>query len=91
MWRAIIERSVEKYNKLMSTVEWNLITQTLDPNDSYVFIDKFWKNYNKAFPLHKITIKKKSALGLQRGSKNHQGRHSTFMNSYHKLPKLQKY
>ena len=44
----------------MSTVEWNLITQTLDPNDSYVFIDKFWKNYNKAFPLHKITIKKKN-------------------------------
>ena len=45
----------------------------------------------KLFLYIKSQWKKKSALGLQRGSRNHQGRHSTFMNSYHKLPKLQKY
>ena len=75
----------------MSTVQWNLITQTLDPNDSYVFIDKFWKNYDKAFPLHKITMKKKISPWITKGIQKSSGRHSTFMNSYHKLPKLQKY
>ena len=32
---------------LMNTVDWNLITQTLNPNDSYIiFIEKIVKIYD---------------------------------------------
>ena len=34
----------------MSTVDWNLITQTLNPYYSYIFIDKFLKISDEAFP-----------------------------------------
>ena len=45
----------------MSTADWNLITQTLNPNDSYYrFIDKFLKIHYEAFPLCKITMKTKN-------------------------------
>ena len=38
-----------------------MITQTLNPNDSYcIFIEKCIKNYDQAFPLQKIKIKGKS-------------------------------
>lgn len=34
----------------MRTVDWNLITDNLYPNDSYnIFIDKFLKIYDEAF------------------------------------------
>ena len=47
----------------MNTVDWNLITQTLNPNDSYsIFIEKFIKIYDQAFPLQKIKIKGKSLV-----------------------------
>ena len=38
----------------MKTVDWDLITQTLNPKDSYsIFIEKFIKIYDQAFPLKK--------------------------------------
>ena len=38
----------------MNTVDWNLITQTLNPNDSYsIFIEKNVNIYDQAFPLQK--------------------------------------
>ena len=50
--RDISESNVKKFKALMNTVDWNLITQTLNPNDSYcIFTEKFTKIYNQAFPL----------------------------------------
>ena len=50
--RDISESNVKKFKALMNTVDWNLITQTLNPNDSYcIFIEKFTKIYDQAFPL----------------------------------------
>ena len=52
--RDICKNNVEKFKELMNTVDWNLVTQTLNPNDSYsIFIEKFIKIYNQAFPLQK--------------------------------------
>ena len=52
--RDIGESNVEKFKELMNTVDWNLITQTLNPNDSYsIFIEKFIKIYDQVFPLQK--------------------------------------
>ena len=40
--RDISESNVKKFKALMNTVDWNLITQTLNPNDSYcIFIEIF--------------------------------------------------
>ena len=53
--REISECNVKKFKELMNTVDWNLITQTLNPNDSYcIFIENFIKLYDQAFPLQKI-------------------------------------
>ena len=62
--RVITDSSVEKIKELISTADWNLITQTLNLNSSSnIFIDKFLKIYNEAFPLQKITIKTKNRGG----------------------------
>ena len=61
--RDISESNVKKFKELMNTVDWNLITQTLNPNDSYcIFIEKFIKIYDQAFLLQKIRIKGKSLV-----------------------------
>ena len=42
--RDIGESNVKKFKELMNTVDWTLITRTLNPNDSYrIFIEKFIK------------------------------------------------
>ena len=42
--RDVVESNVEKFKELMNTVDWNLITQTLNTNDSYsIFNEKFIK------------------------------------------------
>ena len=47
----------------MNTVDWNLITQTLNPSDSCsIFMEKFIKIYDQAFLLQKIKIKGKSLV-----------------------------
>ena len=63
----------------MSSVDWNLITQSLNPNDSYnTFIDEFSKIYDEAFPLQKITIKTKNlgspwiTTGIRKSSRKKQ-------------------
>ena len=44
--------NVEKFKELMNNVEWNLITQTLNPYNSYsIFIEQLIKNYDQGFPL----------------------------------------
>ena len=54
LWRDIDESNVEKFKELMKTVDWDLITQTLNPKDSSsIFIEKFIKIYDQAFPLKK--------------------------------------
>ena len=59
--RDIGESNVEKFKELINTVDWNLVTQTLNPNNSNsIFIEKFIKICDQAFPLQKIKIKRKS-------------------------------
>ena len=59
--RDITENCVKKFIELMSTVNWNLITQTLNPNYLYnILIDKVLKIYNEAFPLRKFTMETKN-------------------------------
>ena len=61
--RDICESNVEKFKELMNTVDWSLITQTLNPNDPYsIFIAKFIKTYDQDFPLQKIKVKRKSLV-----------------------------
>ena len=38
--RDISKSNAEKCKELMKTVDWNLISQTLNPNDSTVFLLK---------------------------------------------------
>ena len=42
------QKQFRKCEELMSTEIWNLITETLNPNDSIkTFIDKFLKNHSQ--------------------------------------------
>ena len=67
MWRDITKNSVEKFKEHLSTVDWNLITQILNPNNLYnIFIDKFLKIYDQVFPLQKINENEKSRQSLDR-------------------------
>ena len=77
--RDISESNVKKFKELMNTEDWNLITQTLNPNDSYcIFIEKFLKIYDQAFSLQKIKIKGKSVVspwitkGIRKSSRKKQ-------------------
>ena len=70
----------------MNTVDWNLITQTLNPNDSYcIFIEKFTEIYNQAFPLQKIKIEGKSLVspwitkGIRKSSRKKQRLYEKFL------------
>ena len=52
--RDISESNVKKFKELMNTVDWDLITQTLNPSDSYcIFIEKFIKIYDLKLFLYK--------------------------------------
>ena len=84
--RDISESNVNNFKELMNTVDWNLITQTLNPNDSYcIFIEKFIKNYDQAFPLQKIKIKGKSLVspwitkGIRKSSRKKQHLYGKFL------------
>ena len=70
----------------MNTADWNLITQTVIPNDSYcIFIERFIKIYNQAFPLQKIKIKGKSLVspwitkGIRKSSRKKQCLYEKFL------------
>ena len=84
--RDIGKSNVEKFKEHMNTVDWNLITQTLNPNDSYsIFIEKFIKNYDQAFPLQNIKIKGKSLVapwitkGIRKSSRKKQHLYEKFL------------
>ena len=84
--RDISESNVKKFKALMNTVDWNLITQTLNPNDSYcIFIEKFTKISDQAFPLQKIKIKGKSLVspwitkGIRKSSRKKQRLYEKFL------------
>ena len=70
----------------MNTADWNSITQTLNPNDSYcIFIEKFIKIYDQAFPLQKIKIEGKSLVcpwitkGIRKSSRKKQCLYEKFL------------
>ena len=84
--RDIGKSKLEKFKELMNTVDWNLITQTLNPNDSYsIFIEIFIKMYDQAFPLQKIKIKGKSLVspwitkGIRKSSRKTQCFYEKFL------------
>ena len=53
--RDINEDSIKHFKSILSSVDWNLITQTSTPDGSYnTFLDKFVKLYDIAFPEQKI-------------------------------------
>ena len=72
----------------MSTVDWDLITQTFNSNDScHIFIDKLLKIYDEAFPFRKITMKTKNlgsawiTYGIKKSSKKEQQLHEKSLRS----------
>ena len=84
--RDISESNVKKFKELMNTVDWNLITQTLNPNDSYcIFIEKFTKIYDQAFALQKIKMKGKNLVspwitkGIRKSSRKKQHLYEKFL------------
>ena len=91
--RDISESNVNKFKELMNTVDCNLITQALNPNASYcVFIEKFIKIHDQAFPLQKIKIKGKSLVspwitkGIRKSSRKKQRLYEKFLK--HKTIKM---
>ena len=58
--RNLTEDSINNFVNEISNVDWNEVTQELNPNSAYnVFIDKICKAYNKCCPLKKIKVKNK--------------------------------
>ena len=55
-----------KYFKtIFDSIDWDLLTQTLSTNDSYnIFLDRFIKICDQAFPEKKIKIKQEPAKAL---------------------------
>ena len=49
--RDINEASIEHFISLFDSIDWHLLTQTLLPNNSYnIFLEKFVRIYDQAFP-----------------------------------------
>ena len=69
-----------KYFKtIFNSTGWDFLTQTLSKNDSYkIFLERFIKVYDQAFPERKIEIKQKNlsspwiSKGLRKSSKRKQ-------------------
>ena len=63
--RDINEASIEHFKSLFNSIDWNLVTQTSLPNDSYnIFLEKFERIYGQAFPERKIEIKPKNLVSV---------------------------
>ena len=75
-----------KYFKtIFHSTDWDLITQTSSANDSYdIFLERFIKIYDQAFPERKIEIKKENlpspwiSKGLRKSSKRKQRLYEKF-------------
>ena len=77
--RDINEDSIKYFKSILNSVDWDLITQTTTPDSSYnIFLDKFIKLYDIAFPERKVEIKQKNLTspwitqGLKKSSKRKQ-------------------
>ena len=77
--RDINEDSIKYFKSILNSVDWDLITQTTTPDSSYnIFLDKFIKLYDIAFPERKVEIKQKNLTspwitrGLEKSSKRKQ-------------------
>ena len=84
--RDINENSIEHFKFLFNSIDWNLVTQTSTPNDSYnIFLDKFVQIYDQAFPERKIEIKTKNLIspwitrGLKKSSRKKQRLYEKFL------------
>ena len=59
--RDINEDSMKYFKTIFKSTDWDLITQTSSANDSYdIFLERFIKIYDQAFPERKIEIKQKN-------------------------------
>ena len=57
------EASIEHFKSLFNSIDWNLVTQTSLPNDSYnIFLEKIFQIYDQAFPERKSEIKPKNLV-----------------------------
>ena len=75
----INEGSMKYFKTIFNNTDWDLLTQTSSTNDSYnIFIERFIKIYDQAFPERKIEIKQKNlssswiSKGLRKSSKRKQ-------------------
>ena len=71
--------SMKYFKTIFNSTDWDLLTQTLSTNDSYnIFLERFIKVYDQAFPERKIKMKQKNfsspwiSKGLRRLSKRKQ-------------------
>ena len=74
--RDIHQNSIKYFKSILNSADWNLITQISTPDSSYnIFLDKFIKLYDIAFPERKVEIKQKKLTssritqGLKKSSK----------------------
>ena len=81
----INEDSTIYFKTIFQSTDWDLITQTSSANDSYdIFLERFIKIYDQAFPERKIKIKQKNlsslwiSKGLKKSSKRKQRLYETF-------------
>ena len=83
--RDINQGSMRYFKTIFSSTDWDLLTQTSSTNDSYnIFLERFIKIYDQAFPERKIEIKKKNlpspwiSKGLRKSSKRKQRLYEKF-------------
>ena len=77
--RDINEDSMKYFKTISISTDWDLLTQTSSANDSYnIFLERFMKLYDEAFPERKIEINQKNlsspwiSKGLRKSSKRKQ-------------------
>ena len=57
---------MEYFKFIFNSTDWDLLTQTSSTNDSYnIFLKRFIKNYDQAFPERKIEVKQKNLSALR--------------------------
>ena len=87
-WNEIVssEDSIKCFKSILNSVDWNLITQASTSDSSYnIFLDKFPKLYDIAFPERKIELKQKDlpspwiTRGLKKISKRKQRLYQKFL------------
>ena len=83
--RDINQGSMRYFKTIFNSTDWDLLTQTSSANDSYnIFLERFIKIYDQAFPERKIEIKKKNlpspwiSKGLRKSSKRKQRLYENF-------------